>query len=134
MLLIIRSPSFTSLEPIPQFCNSGNTAIGARPIPSITPFCVSIGYHQKDELVDFEKLEQDGYDFVQRPTGGRAILHAEELTYSVIFPRNSIHHRQLYRFFHQIFADALKALDYPVELKSDNEKLGELTHRADDFP
>lgn len=99
-----------------------------------SPFCVSIGYHQKDELVDFEKLEQDGYDFVQRPTGGRAILHAEELTYSVIFPRNSIHHRQLYHFFHQIFADALKALDYPVELKSDNKKLGELTHRADDFP
>jgi lipoate-protein ligase A len=99
-----------------------------------SPFCVSIGYHQKDELVDFSKLDEDGYDFVQRPTGGRAILHAEELTYSVIVPRYLIHHRQLYHFIHHLFADALKSLGYQVELKDDNDKLGGLTHSLNDFP
>ena len=99
-----------------------------------SPFCVSTGYHQKDELIDLLKLQQDGYDFVQRPTGGRAILHADELTYSVIFPRNSIHHRQLYHFIHKIFTDALRSLGYPVELKNDNDKLSGLTHKAIDFP
>jgi len=98
-----------------------------------SPFCVSIGYHQKDELVDFAKLDEDGYNFVQRPTGGRAILHAEELTYSVIVPRDLIHHRQLYHFIHQLFADALESLGYQVELKDDNDKLGGLTHAVNDF-
>ena len=87
-----------------------------------SPFCVSIGYHQKDELVDFAKLDEDGYNFVKRPTGGRAILHAEELTYSVIVPRDLIHHRQLYHFIHQLFADALESLGYQVELKDDNQE------------
>lgn len=99
-----------------------------------SPYCVSIGFHQKDELVDLDRLDQDGYEFVQRPTGGRAILHAEELTYSVIVPRNSVHHKQLYHFIHHIFADALRSLGYSVQLKSDNDKLSGLSHRADDFP
>ncbi|GAG81974.1 unnamed protein product, partial [marine sediment metagenome] len=99
-----------------------------------SPFCVSIGYHQKDELVDFARLVEDGYDFVQRPTGGRAILHAEELTYSVIVPRELIHHRLLYRFIHNLFSDALQSLGYQVELKDDNDKLGGLTHSVNDFP
>jgi lipoate-protein ligase A len=99
-----------------------------------SPYCVSIGYHQKKDLINFVKLKQDGCDFVQRPTGGRAIFHAEELTYSVISPRNYIHHKKIYHFFHHLFAEALNAIGYPVELKTDNEKLGALTHRADDFP
>jgi len=98
------------------------------------PFCISIGHHQKDEIVDFKRLKQDGYDFVQRPTGGRAILHAEELTYSIVIPRRLMHHRLLYHFIHQLFADALTALGYQVELKSDNDKMEGLTHKADDFP
>jgi len=99
-----------------------------------SPYCVSIGCHQKDELINFEKLKDSGYEYVKRPTGGRAILHAEELTYSVIFPRKTIHYRLLYQFVHQLFADALKTLDYHVELKTDNEKLAGLTHHANDFP
>ena len=98
------------------------------------PYCVSTGYHQNNEIIDFKKLENDGVDFVQRPTGGRAILHAEELTYSVIVPRRSVDHRLLYRFIHQLFVNALRSLGYPVMLKSDNEKLGALTHHAEDFP
>ena len=98
------------------------------------PFCVSTGCHQKNEIIDFRELENDGVDFVQRPTGGRAILHAEELTYSVIIPRGSLDHRLLYRFIHQLFIDSLRSLGYPVVLKSDNEKLGGLTHHAEDFP
>ena len=33
-----------------------------------------------------KKTADDGLDIVKRPTGGRAILHAEELTYSVVYP------------------------------------------------
>ena len=49
------------------------------------PHTLSLGANQVAEgVVDGTALEADGYGLVRRPTGGRAILHAEELTYSVI--------------------------------------------------
>ncbi len=50
------------------------------------PYCISLGFNQDFNSVDFSKASQDKIDIVKRPTGGRAILHAEELTYSVIYP------------------------------------------------
>ena len=48
------------------------------------PAAVTIGYNQ--DFADFagETIASHGYDLVRRPTGGRAILHADELTYAVI--------------------------------------------------
>ncbi len=49
------------------------------------PAALSIGYFQKaEEEVNFEALEREGIGFVRRPTGGRAVLHDRELTYSII--------------------------------------------------
>lgn len=47
------------------------------------PAAITIGYHQDDSDFDAEAAARDGLDIVRRPTGGRAILHAEELTYSL---------------------------------------------------
>jgi lipoyl(octanoyl) transferase len=47
------------------------------------PPCVSLGRHQPLTAVDAVRCAQLGYDIVRRPTGGRAILHTDELTYSV---------------------------------------------------
>lgn len=52
------------------------------------PPCLSLGYAQKSDNVDFERIESLGWDVVRRPTGGRAILHMHELTYSVTLPLN----------------------------------------------
>jgi len=52
------------------------------------PSCISLGANQPEDSVNIEKVINDKLDFVKRPTGGRAILHAEELTYSVIYPSN----------------------------------------------
>lgn len=98
------------------------------------PYCLSIGYHQNKDLIDIIKLTRDGYNLVKRPTGGRAILHAEELTYSIIFPKNMTDHHNLYLFIHRIFAKSLNDMGYPVELKSDLDKLPLLKHEADDYP
>jgi len=52
------------------------------------PPCLSIGYSQPMEgQVDVDRCREVGVDFVRRPTGGRAILHADELTYSVVAPQ-----------------------------------------------
>ena len=48
------------------------------------PAAVTIGYNQDFSSFDAAAIERAGYGLVKRPTGGRAILHAEELTYAVI--------------------------------------------------
>jgi lipoate-protein ligase A len=47
------------------------------------PACLSLGYAQPYADVDEARLAAHGWDVVRRPTGGRAILHTDELTYSV---------------------------------------------------
>ncbi len=51
------------------------------------PFTISIGYHQDSEEVDAQKCWRDGVGVVLRATGGLAIFHAHEVTYSVIIPK-----------------------------------------------
>lgn len=49
------------------------------------PPTLSIGYFQRAKReVDFERLRKRGLGFVRRQTGGRAVLHDKELTYSVV--------------------------------------------------
>lgn len=50
------------------------------------PPCVSLGYAQPAADVDHDRLRRAGWELVRRPTGGKAILHTDELTYSVIGP------------------------------------------------
>lgn len=52
------------------------------------PACLSLGYAQPISDVDEKRLEEFGWDMVRRPTGGRAILHTDELTYSVCGPEH----------------------------------------------
>lgn len=55
-----------------------------------TPATVTLGYAQsviKD--LDLDVCRREGLDVVRRSTGGRAVLHDHELTYSVIAPLNS---------------------------------------------
>jgi lipoate-protein ligase A len=66
-----------------------NAEGGARPTLRFfgwEPACLSLGYAQPAAEVDFEQLRRLGYDLVRRPTGGRAILHTDEITYSVVAP------------------------------------------------
>lgn len=48
------------------------------------PPAVSIGYGQKLPEKAREKIVGRGFDVVRRPTGGRAVLHLDELTYSFV--------------------------------------------------
>lgn len=47
------------------------------------PACLSLGHAQPFADVDCARLQERGWDVVRRLTGGRAILHTDELTYSV---------------------------------------------------
>jgi lipoyl(octanoyl) transferase len=53
------------------------------------PYCVSLGYHQELNELNTALCKERGYDIVRRETGGRAVFHSEELTYSMIIPKDS---------------------------------------------
>jgi len=48
------------------------------------PPAVSLGYFQKRHDLDLEACRRLGYEVVRRPTGGRAVLHLDDLTYALI--------------------------------------------------
>ncbi len=48
---------------------------------------ITLGYSQKAEAeLDIERCRELGIAVVRRPTGGRALLHTNELTYAVVAP------------------------------------------------
>ncbi len=53
---------------------------------SWNPACLSLGQAQPATDIDLERIRARGWTVVRRPTGGRAILHTDEITYSVALP------------------------------------------------
>jgi lipoate-protein ligase A len=48
------------------------------------PPAVSLGYFQRRHSIDLSVCRKMGLDVVKRPTGGHAVLHGHDLTYSVV--------------------------------------------------
>jgi lipoate-protein ligase A len=85
------------------------------------PACLSLGHAQPFADVDMDRLTKRGWDVVRRATGGRAILHTDELTYSVIAP---LHEPRVggsvlesYNRLAKALLLAVKYLQLPVEMK-----------------
>ncbi len=75
------------------------------------PPCLSLGYGQRADEVDHQRLAALGWAIVRRPTGGRAILHTDELTYSVSLPvDHPLAARGVIESYRQISAALLVAL------------------------
>ena len=55
-----------------------------------SPACVSLGRNQREDFIHKEILNKYNIDIVRRLTGGRALLHDNEITYSCIYPVKSI--------------------------------------------
>ena len=88
-----------------------------------TPACLSLGYAQPFADVDTQRLKAQHWEVVRRVTGGRAILHADELTYSVIAPNDEPRVAgtvlESYNRLAQALLLAVKALNIPVEMKEE---------------
>ncbi len=80
------------------------------------PYCISLGANQDITSINVAKAINDNIDIVKRPTGGRAILHAEELTYSVVMPiyyNTSV--RKIYSDINMALASGLKKYDRKLD-------------------
>lgn len=76
------------------------------------PYCISLGANQDYDVIDYTMTEKDDIDVVKRPTGGRAILHSEEVTYSVslILGKDSTPHT-VYREINNALQKGLEIYD-----------------------
>jgi lipoate-protein ligase A len=54
---------------------------------SWSPPALSLGHFEALGAVDLARAKRDGIDVVRRPTGGRIVLHKDDLTYTVVVPR-----------------------------------------------
>jgi lipoyl(octanoyl) transferase len=85
-----------------------------------SPACLSLGRNQPAaERYDLEAIARLGLDVVRRPTGGRAVLHRRELTYSVVTADGLLGSpRAAYSAINAALAAGLRSLGVPVELHS----------------
>ncbi len=61
------------------------------------PWALSLGWNQSVDDIRAQKAALDGIDIVRRPPGGMAVLHARELTYSVVMPLKGQSAGEVYR-------------------------------------
>ena len=93
-----------------------------------SPACVSLGRNQKDDFVDQEFLKSCGIDVVRRLTGGRALLHDDEITYSYVCPVSSLKHGEnvveSYKEISQILINAFAKLGIELDFGGTRKSQG----------
>lgn len=86
------------------------------------PDCVSLGRNQKDDFLDRSFLKENNIDVVRRLTGGRALLHADEITYSFICPtlylKNGEHVVSSYKEISRILIGKFKTIGIDLDFGS----------------
>lgn len=95
-----------------------------------SPACISLGRNQDDSFLDREFLKVNNIDVVRRLTGGRALLHDDEITYSYICPVSYLEHGDhivsSYKEICNILIDKFKLLGIELDFggsKKINSKL-----------
>lgn len=86
------------------------------------PPTVSLGFHQDiDTQIDVEKVIDYGFGIVRRPTGGRAVLHYDEVTYSVIARAEGRFEgtvMESYKYIAKILSGALRTIGIQVDIEN----------------
>ena len=83
------------------------------------PAWVSLGRNQKEDFINFDLLKKLNIDVVRRLTGGRALLHDNEITYSFVCPTNYLkngeHVVSSYKEISQILIDKFQKLGIDLD-------------------
>ncbi len=87
------------------------------------PPAVSIGYNQDEGDFDTAALARAGIDLVRRPTGGRAILHAHEVTYCAVIPLSFGSPRSIYAMINEALLAGIRAMGIAAELNDADQDL-----------
>lgn len=96
-----------------------------------TPPAISLGWNQAENEILAAKANTDGIDVVRRPTGGRAILHSGELTYSVVMTVADESVTGVYRWISEGLLAGLIRLGVPASLEKSQPHFPTLYHGED---
>ncbi|MBN1543693.1 lipoate--protein ligase family protein [candidate division KSB1 bacterium] len=88
------------------------------------PEAISLGHHQSLADIDLDRCRRDGVDVVMRPTGGRAVLHADELTYAVVIPRHSPFFDDSILVVYELISRSLLAAFHHLGISAEFERAG----------
>jgi lipoate-protein ligase A len=94
-----------------------------------SPPSISLGYFQRHHGIDLAACRNLGIDVIRRPTGGRAVLHFGDLTYSVVAGTNDGIPATVTAAYHLICGGLLAAfreLGFEAELRSQGAKSSRL--------
>jgi lipoate-protein ligase A len=96
------------------------------------PFCISFGRNEPAlRRYDQQRIQALGLDTVRRPTGGRAVWHARELTYAVAAPLQLFGSlKAAYRDIHLMLSRAVQMLGAPATLAGPQGKTAALDSGA----
>ncbi len=85
------------------------------------PPCISLGRNQPARgYYDTAEAERRGIEFVRRPTGGRAVYHHHEITYSVVVrDRQFGGPRKTYELIHKALLAGLRLLGARTDIVAD---------------
>lgn len=93
---------------------------------------ISLGYHQSEQDIDIDRCHEEGIDVVYRPTGGRAILHYNEVTYAVVLPPSSPFYapeiQRVYEFISRCLVRALRSLEIDVDFERSKKSPTDFAH------
>src|SRR3989338_978760 len=109
-------------EAILHYCN-----IPVLRVYAWKPSALSIGYNQGLNEINLEKCKEFDIDIVRRITGGKAIFHDKEITYSFIFPEDlNLLPKEInesYREIANALVLALKKFGIEAEIKKTPERI-----------
>lgn len=84
------------------------------------PACISLGRNQDDKFINKDIIKKYNIDVVRRLTGGRALLHDKEITYSFVAPASSLKNGESviesYKEISQILIDVFEKLGIKLTL------------------
>ncbi len=84
-----------------------------------SPSCISLGRNQDESFLDKKFLEKRNIDVVRRLTGGRALYHDDEITYSFVCPVSYLHNGEhvvsSYKEISQILIDKFRLVGIDLD-------------------
>ncbi len=86
---------------------------------------LSLGYAQRQDWLDPALLQGLGVGLVRRPSGGRAVLHHQEITYAMVLPQSSGSVEGVYRHLTGLWHSTLSRLGIEVATASTRGRVGQ---------
>jgi hypothetical protein len=79
---------------------------------------LSLGHSEPVNVIDLDRARDDGVQVVRRPTGGRVVLHGDDLTYAIVLPKREAYSlAETYRAISMCIIKGLKAMGLSLSLE-----------------